>query len=111
MNKEYIIRSNKEFNHIINHGLIMKSIYFKIYSRPNTKNNIRFGISVPKKLGNAVIRNKNRRQIKEILRLNLSLYNNSPNDYIIIINKPFINLTFNDKINVVNKFIKEELQK
>ncbi|MCL4415901.1 MAG: ribonuclease P protein component, partial [Actinobacteria bacterium] len=43
-----------------------------IYLFNNTKENSRFGFTVSKKVGNAVIRNKIRRKLKEICRLNCS---------------------------------------
>lgn len=111
MNKEYIIKKNQEFNNIIKTGDEIKNKYLKVYFCKNQLSHIRFGISVPKKIGNAVLRNKIKRQVKEILRFDLPSYKNINNDYVIIINKSFINLIFDDKIKVINKLIKEELKK
>ena len=47
--------------------------YFVLYARPNRTNTNRVGITVSKKLGHAVVRNRVRRRIREIYRLNEQL--------------------------------------
>ena len=44
--------------------------YFVLYARRNRLNQNRVGITVSKKLGHAVVRNRTRRRIREIYRLN-----------------------------------------
>ena len=44
--------------------------YFVLYARKNRTNTNRVGITVSKKLGHAVVRNRIRRRIREIYRLN-----------------------------------------
>ena len=44
---------------------------FAIFFRPNGSDRTRFGMSVRKALGGAVVRNRIRRRIREILRLHL----------------------------------------
>ena len=70
MNKKYLIRKNLEFQEIIKSCKNKKSKLYVIYYRKNNNNYNRYGISVGKKVGNAVIRNKLKRQIKDILRKN-----------------------------------------
>ena len=43
--------------------------YFVLYARRNRLNQNRVGITVSKKLGHAVVRNRTRRRIREIYRL------------------------------------------
>lgn len=97
MNKEMIIRKSQEFTEIINLRNSVKSKYFSIFikkiSVENKKN--RYGITVPKKVGNAVVRNKIKRQLKNII------YNNEKNihsnyDYVIIIKEAILNLEYCD---------------
>lgn len=111
MNKEYIVKSTLSFNNIIKTGFCYRDKYCKIFKASNNLNHIRFGISVPKALGNAVLRNKIKRQIKEILRNNLNLYQNTNIDCIIIINNSFVLLSFNDKINVLLNALNKGVKK
>jgi ribonuclease P protein component len=50
-------------------GRRRSSSQFIIFYRPNNARRSRFGISVKKALGGAVVRNRIRRRIKEMLRL------------------------------------------
>lgn len=93
MNKEKIIKKSENFTKIINTNKKVKSKYFSIYFVPSEKNH--YGITVPKKIGNAVMRNKIKRQIKNII------YNNEKDillgyDYVIIIKEAVKNTTYND---------------
>ena len=58
MKKNNIIKSKLEYTEIIKKCKYLKNNYFIIYYRENNKNINRYGISVPKKTGKAVIRNK-----------------------------------------------------
>lgn len=111
MNKEYIVKSTLSFNTIIKTGFSYRDKYCKVFKKNNELKHIRFGISVPKSVGNAVVRNKVKRQIKEILRTNLNLYQNYNIDCIIIINSSFVLLSFNDKINVLLNALNKGVRK
>lgn len=81
-----MIKSPEEFNEIINKGTKISNKYFivfcvkKDFSKPN------FGIAVGKKVGNAVVRNKFKRQIRNIVDNNRFLFKNNHN-YIIMVKK------------------------
>ena len=60
MKKREIIKNKLEYTNIINNSKYTKNDYFIIYYRKNNKYN-RYGISVPKKTGKAVLRNKIKR--------------------------------------------------
>ena len=66
MKKKYIVKMREEFNCLIKTGICSKNKYFVIYHLPNNKSYDRFGISVGKKIGNAVTRHKIKRRGKEI---------------------------------------------
>ena len=66
MKKINIVKRNTEFNNIIKIGKKFYSDIFFIYVIKNNGHN-RFGISVSKKIGNAVVRNKYKRRIKDII--------------------------------------------
>ena len=62
-----------KLNHIFRRLYSSKGIansYFVLYARRNRLNLNRVGITVSKKLGHAVVRNRTRRRIREIYRLN-----------------------------------------
>lgn len=82
MKKINILKSNLDFARIIHNNKAFKYKDYIIYIE-YTKNDIyKFGISVSKKLGNAVLRNKLKRQIKSII--DTKDYQNSFNCIIIL---------------------------
>jgi ribonuclease P protein component len=66
MKKEHIIKKNTDFNRIINNVKPYKTKLFNIFVERKEPSNYMFGFSVGKKIGNAVVRNKLKRQIKSI---------------------------------------------
>ncbi len=65
--------SSLKKNHIFRKLYSSKGIansYFVLYARVNRSQCNRVGITVSKKLGHAVVRNRTRRRIREIYRLN-----------------------------------------
>lgn len=94
MKKIEIIKSSEEYTEIINTSKSKKSKYFSIYYRKNSNSN-RYGITVPKKTGTAVIRNKIKRRIKNIIDNNKKIVHNGY-DYVIIIKKGILELTYEE---------------
>ena len=115
MDKLHTVKKSREFANIIHNGRFFKNNSYVIYYKDNELNNYRFGISVSKKLGNAVCRNKYKRQLRTIIDKYKKNYQNST-DYIIIIRDGFIRNDFTikdkdyisliDKINISNKEIR-----
>src|SRR5574344_1072786 len=66
MKKINILKNNRDFDRIISNKNSYKYRDYIIYLEP-TNEVYKFGISVSKKLGNAVNRNKIKRQIKTII--------------------------------------------
>ena len=110
MKKKDIIKSQKEFNLLIKTGNFIKNNDYVIYYKDNNLSKIRYGIAVSNKLGNAVTRNKLKRQTKEIVdKLNYLFKNNK--DYIIMIRKGSLENTFQDRLEKLEKLLKERLWK
>jgi ribonuclease P protein component len=107
MKKLNIIKKQSEIDYVIKKGKMYKNNFFYVYNIYNKESKYyRFCICVSKKLGNAVIRNKNKRQIKDIIdKSNLVFPTN--NDYVIILRKEITNISFEDK----KKFLLEILCK
>ena len=70
MKKINIVKSNREFNEVINKGIKHKNTIFYLYILKNDYKYNRYGIAVSKKIGNAVTRNKYKRRIKSIIDKN-----------------------------------------
>lgn len=93
MRKLYVVKKNYQFDEIIKKGNCIKNKYYVVYHKDNNLPYDRYGISVSKKLGNAVFRNKYKRKIRSIIDNYRKLYINSK-DYIIIIRKEAIDKSF-----------------
>ena len=101
-----MVKSHEDFNEIIKNGKKLKGKYIYIFSNEKNFSRPNFGIAVGKKLGNAVIRNKFKRQFRNIVDKNKFLFKNN-NNYIIMIKKEANNASFSelelDLINTLKK--------
>ena len=94
MKKLEIIKSSREYTEIINTNKCKRNKYFSVYYRKNNDKN-KYGISVPKKTGTAVIRNKIKRRVKNIIDNNKNIVQKNY-DYVIIVKKGIIDLTYQE---------------
>ena len=62
------VKKNEEFQEIIQRKKFVTSPSFALYVRAKTGKYSRFGISCGKKMGNAVVRNKIKRQCRSMLQ-------------------------------------------
>ena len=67
MKKRNILKENRDFNRIIKNFKVFKYGDYRIYLEKTNEENYYFGFSVGKKIGNAVTRNKIKRQLKNII--------------------------------------------
>ena len=95
MRKLYIVKESKDFNNIIKNNLFNKNKSFVVYYKENNLKYNRYGISVSKKLGNAVFRNKYKRKIRSIIDNCKKDYNISK-DYIIILRRGALDKNFKE---------------
>ena len=104
MKKVNIIKESKDFDSIIHHNKPHKYKDYIIYIEYNNENIYKFGLSVGKKIGNAVTRNKVKRQLKNIIDKNI--YKNGFN-CIIIVGKGILERTFEEMTTNFNIAIKD----
>ena len=67
MKKTYRVKRNIDFQAIIKQKKSVASRQFVLYYAKNDFNHYRAGVSVSKKLGKAVERNKIKRQVREMI--------------------------------------------
>ena len=67
MKKRFRVKKEKDFNAIFKEGESFANRKFVIYRLENNEQHFRVGLSVSKKLGNAVMRNQIKRRIRHIL--------------------------------------------
>ena len=106
MKKNERVKSNVEFNSIIQKGKKTSNKYFTIFFIESDQTIVRFGISAPKKLGNAVIRNKLKRQTRHLVDETKNLFKNRRN-YIIITKEACLHSSFETKLKALKELIGE----
>lgn len=106
MKKDYRIRKNEEFSRIIAEKNSTAGKEFIIYASLRREDNCRIGISVSKKLGKAVIRNKIKRQLRMML-LNIIDFDNEKYDYIVIVRPDYLNHSFDENKKGLENTIKK----
>ncbi len=102
MKKYNILKESHDFDRIISSNKSIRYNDYIIYIEYTNENNYHFGLSVGKKVGNAVIRNKVKRQLKSIIDKNK--YKNGFN-CIIIVRKEILSKTFNEMSEDLNIFL------
>lgn len=96
MKKINIIKENSDFNNIIKNNKPFKYKDYVIYIERKEPSIYKFGFSVGKKIGNAVVRNKIKRRLKNII--DKKDYKNNFN-CIIIVGKGIILKSFDEMSN------------
>ena len=94
MKRVETIKDQKLFNNIIRNGKFIKNNFFVIYNIRKEEDKINYGIAISNKVGNAVTRNKLKRQTRAIIDNHRNLFKNAHN-YIIMIRKSCADTEFN----------------
>lgn len=96
MKKEYRIKRNEDFQKIIKDKKSVSNAKFVVYYKDND-NHLRVGFSVSKKLGNAVVRNKTKRQLRMMAQ---EIFDKEvKRDYIVIVRKNYLMSSYAENIN------------
>ncbi len=104
MNKEKIIKESKRYTEIISKKNSYKNKYYSIYIDKSDKT--QYGITVPKKIGKAHIRNRLKRQVKNIIMNNeKNIQNNYC--YVIIIKEAILDLDYHEMENELLTLLKK----
>ena len=67
MKKAYRVKSDKDFQAIFTEGRSVANRKFVVYSLEKDQSHYRVGLSVGKRLGNAVVRNAIKRKLRHVL--------------------------------------------
>ena len=86
MKKNFRVKREKDFKEIFQYGTSFANRKFIVYQLENQQNHFRVGLSVSKKLGNAVTRNQIKRRIRHIL-LNVRGHLADDVDFVVIARK------------------------
>ena len=106
MNKRFRIKKNEEFSRIISYRHSKAGRVFIVYYNDRKEEQARVGISVSKKLGNAVERNKIKRQVREMARALLD-FESCRYDLIIIVRNAYLQQSFQENKNDLEKMLKQ----
>lgn len=99
MKKQFRLKKNQEISKIVNLRQVINSASFAIYYQPNNLEYTRVCVSVSKKLGIAVIRNKIKRQVREMVDKVFEF--NHSKDYVIVVRKKYFDFSFQENLKIL----------
>lgn len=107
MRRALRLRNREDFGRIYRNGKSFANGQFVVYwSKQRNADPFRLGVSASKKIGNAVMRNRMRRMVKEIVRhLEDRILPNT--DFILIVRKPATTMTLKEMEKSVNHVLKK----
>ncbi|MFC4812615.1 ribonuclease P protein component [Paenibacillus sp. GCM10023250] len=92
MQRKLRLRNREDFSRIYRNGKSFANSQFVVYwSKQHKAEPFRLGVSASKKIGNAVVRNRMRRLVKEIVRQQRERIVEQL-DFIVIVRKPAVGL-------------------
>jgi ribonuclease P protein component len=94
MRKEYRVKKNEDFQEIFKKGKSVANRQFVVYTlKKQEQKHFRIGLSVSKKIGNAVTRNQIKRYVRQVFH-EFDGYIHNDVDYIIIARKPTADMDY-----------------
>ncbi|ALX71334.1 ribonuclease P protein component [Spiroplasma turonicum] len=100
-----IIKKNHEFQKIISMKTYKNSKSFVVYYRNKDDGFLKYGISVGKKIGNAVLRNYIKRVVRTIVFSLLEKYKQKKLDIIVIVKNKFLGLDYNENYKQLDNIL------
>ena len=111
MKKINRVRKSQEFNQIIHTGRKQTNSSFVLYYLPKKESAARVGITLPKKIGNAVKRNLIKRQTRMMCQ-DLIDFKTFGRDVILIVRFGYLNRSYEDnKKNLEKLLVKSTMDK
>ena len=105
MKKKYIIKKKSEIDSLFKSKDKRGNSYFVIFKNNEVENvNFKFAISIGKKYGNAVARNKIKRQVRSIIRENQNFIDQT-SEFVIVIKPSANELQYHE----INKYLEKLL--
>ena len=97
------IKKYSEFQKVIEEGDVKKTCFFVSYAIKNELGYSRFGISVPKKTGNAVVRNRIKRQVRSAIGQSTNFSDSV--DMVLIVRKNYDTNSFDQTLSEIKELL------
>lgn len=105
MNKSYILKKSYEIEKLLKNKKSVGSKFYVIYYKENETKNVHIAVSASKKLGDAVVRNYEKRVVKEILRSHIEKLKGL--NILFVIKNNSLDLEFKEKEKQIKYLIKK----
>lgn len=101
------LKKDSDFRKVYKHGKSIANRYLVMYILKNKSDSSRVGISISKKVGKAITRNRIRRLVKEVYRLDIDSKVKNGYDIVFIARMPSKDATFKDIEKSINTLAKK----
>ena len=106
LNRINRLKKRYQFNYVYKSGEHFSSEHIVLYVVPSKTKSIKVGFAVTKKVGHAVVRNKIRRRLREIVRIHLPNLKQSYN-IIVVAKENIVDANFEQLGFEMNKLLKK----
>ena len=104
------IKKSDDFLLTIKKGRAYRNQQYTVHVTNNSYGYTRVGLSVSSKLGNAVTRNRIKRQVRSMCDALID-YSAQSLDIVIVVRKPFLDGSFNDNKSLLNDLLSAQVGK
>ena len=101
----YHLKKNQDFQAVMQKKISTSASAFVVYVLRNEQPHARIGLSVTKKLGNAVVRNRIKRQVRMMCDSTFRYEDNL--DWVIIIRKPYLTNDYETNQRQLNQLVSQ----